>query len=104
MTETRTCKGQIALVTGVGRREGIGFEIGRQLAHEGMTVILTARDREKAVVHAESTINGSTQAYLGTGADVTADAGTVRVRSISNTLATAVMKGGSGSIGASLRQ
>src|SRR5262249_24450519 len=36
--------GRIALVTGVGRPEGIGFEVGRQLARRGMTVVLTARD------------------------------------------------------------
>ena len=34
--------------TGVGRAEGIGFEICRQLARWGMTVLLTARDLVKA--------------------------------------------------------
>lgn len=37
-----------ALVTGVGRREGIGFEVCRRLAQEGFMVILTARTLEKA--------------------------------------------------------
>jgi len=55
-----------------------------------------------AVVDAKSIVNGSTQASLGTGAVVTANAGTVRVRSISNTVATAHMEGGSGAIGAAV--
>ncbi|MCG8348716.1 MAG: SDR family NAD(P)-dependent oxidoreductase [Chloroflexales bacterium] len=38
----------IALVTGVGRAEGIGFELCRQLAARGMTVLLTARTHARA--------------------------------------------------------
>lgn len=38
---------QIALVTGVGRVEGIGFELCRQFAERGMTVLLTARELAK---------------------------------------------------------
>jgi NAD(P)-dependent dehydrogenase (short-subunit alcohol dehydrogenase family) len=34
---------EVALVTGVGRRQGIGFELCRQLAARQFTVILTAR-------------------------------------------------------------
>lgn len=39
---------QIALVTGVGRTEGIGFEACRQLGQHGMIVLLSARDRARA--------------------------------------------------------
>ena len=41
----------VALVTGGAR--GIGFEVGRQLAELGMTVILGARDQVKATAAAE---------------------------------------------------
>jgi NAD(P)-dependent dehydrogenase (short-subunit alcohol dehydrogenase family) len=43
--EERSVSG-VALVTGGAR--GIGFEVGRQLAQRGMTVILGARDLDKA--------------------------------------------------------
>jgi NAD(P)-dependent dehydrogenase (short-subunit alcohol dehydrogenase family) len=39
---------RISLVTGVGRAEGIGFELCRQFARQGMTVLLTARELVKA--------------------------------------------------------
>jgi NAD(P)-dependent dehydrogenase (short-subunit alcohol dehydrogenase family) len=39
---------RVALVTGVGRREGIGFEVCRQLAAKGFTVALAARTEERA--------------------------------------------------------
>ena len=39
---------EIALLTGVSRREGLGFETARQLIQEGFHVILTARDIQKA--------------------------------------------------------
>ena len=41
----------VALVTGGAR--GIGFEVGRQLAQRGMTVILGARDPDRASAAAE---------------------------------------------------
>jgi NAD(P)-dependent dehydrogenase (short-subunit alcohol dehydrogenase family) len=40
---------RVALVTGCSRAEGIGFEICRQLAQQGITVFLTARDASKAL-------------------------------------------------------
>ena len=38
----------VALVTGCSRQQGIGFEVCRQLGQQGCTVILTARDADKA--------------------------------------------------------
>ena len=45
---------KVAVVTGAGR--GIGLEVCRQLAERGMTVVLTARDPEKAEVAAEQLV------------------------------------------------
>lgn len=39
---------EVALVTGVGRREGIGFAVCRALAQKGLKVLLTARDAGRA--------------------------------------------------------
>lgn len=38
----------IALITGVSRKEGLGYETARQLAGRGYKVIITARDHPKA--------------------------------------------------------
>lgn len=38
----------IALITGVGRKEGLGYETARQLARLGYKVVITARDHRKA--------------------------------------------------------
>lgn len=43
----------IVLVTGVGRSEGIGFAVCRQLAEQGMTVLLSARAQTKAAAVAQ---------------------------------------------------
>ena len=53
---------KVAVVTGAGR--GIGLEVCRQLAERGMTVVLTARDPEKAKAAAEQ--------LVGEGLDVIA--------------------------------
>lgn len=44
---------RVALVTGVGRQEGIGFAVCRQLAERGMQVLLSTRDGGKATTLAE---------------------------------------------------
>lgn len=38
----------IVLITGVSRREGLGYETARQLAEQGYRVIITARDYQRA--------------------------------------------------------
>ena len=38
----RTWQGQVALISGAGSAEGIGFAIARRLAREGVRVLLTA--------------------------------------------------------------
>jgi NAD(P)-dependent dehydrogenase (short-subunit alcohol dehydrogenase family) len=45
---------KVAVLTGAGR--GIGLEVCRQLAERGMTVVLTARDPEKAKAAAEQSV------------------------------------------------
>jgi NAD(P)-dependent dehydrogenase (short-subunit alcohol dehydrogenase family) len=40
---------KLALITGVSRELGLGFETARQLAREGFKVIISARDLEKVV-------------------------------------------------------
>ena len=40
---------RVALVTGCSRSEGIGLEVCKQLAQQGITVFLTARDASKAL-------------------------------------------------------
>jgi len=39
---------QLALITGVGKQTGIGFEVARQLGNMGYQVIITARKQEAA--------------------------------------------------------
>lgn len=43
-----TDRQRVALVTGCSRPEGLGFEVCRQLAQQGIAVFLTARDAAKA--------------------------------------------------------
>ena len=45
---TRNMNGDVVMVTGVGRAEGLGFEVCRALAALGSTVLLTARDPARA--------------------------------------------------------
>ncbi len=40
---------KLALVTGVSREMGLGFEVARQLAGEGFRVIVSARERDRVV-------------------------------------------------------
>lgn len=61
----------IALVTGANR--GLGLEVARQLAQQGMTVILTARDAAKAQA-AAGTLRAEGLDVIGKALDVTDDA------------------------------
>jgi NAD(P)-dependent dehydrogenase (short-subunit alcohol dehydrogenase family) len=63
---------RIALITGVGRAEGIGFEVSRQLGKLGMTVLLTARKAEAAQTLAAQLRNESLDIH-GLTLDVTSD-------------------------------
>lgn len=54
----------IVLVTGVGREQGLGFEVCRALAARGATVLLTARDAARATRLAEQLgASGDVRAY-----------------------------------------
>lgn len=61
----------IALVTGANR--GLGFEVCRQLAQQGMTVLLGARDLDKASAAAQ-TLAGEGLRVIGRQLDVADDA------------------------------
>jgi NAD(P)-dependent dehydrogenase (short-subunit alcohol dehydrogenase family) len=45
---TQSASSRVAVVTGVGRVEGIGYEVCRQLADQGIIVFLTARSMDRA--------------------------------------------------------
>ena len=49
-------------------------------------------------------MNGHTQAYLGTLAEIIADAGAVKINATSNSTATATVDGGGGTIGVTVQQ
>jgi NAD(P)-dependent dehydrogenase (short-subunit alcohol dehydrogenase family) len=59
MTQAQQTAQQIAIVTGANR--GIGLEIARQLAHQGMTVILGSRDLQKGEAAAAELANEGLQ-------------------------------------------
>ena len=61
---------RLAVVTGAGRRTGIGYEVCRQLGKVGMTVVLTARDAASAEERARE-LRAEGLDVQARGADVT---------------------------------
>lgn len=66
----------IALVTGAGK--GIGFEVVRQLAQQGIIVIMGVRDAEKGAIAAEKLKNEGLKVFIKT-LDVSNDASVQQV-------------------------
>jgi NAD(P)-dependent dehydrogenase (short-subunit alcohol dehydrogenase family) len=63
----------IALITGAGRAQGIGFEVAAQLASRKMKVILTARDGQAALQRAQELTTKGLD-VVGMAMDVTNEA------------------------------
>lgn len=61
---------QIALITGAGRKTGIGYAVARQLAERGSKVLLTARKLEEARARAAE-LSGEGLDVTGFALDVT---------------------------------
>jgi NAD(P)-dependent dehydrogenase (short-subunit alcohol dehydrogenase family) len=61
---------RIALVTGCSRAEGLGFEVCKQLAQQGITVVLTARDAVKSTQRA-ATLQDQGLEVSGQALDIT---------------------------------
>lgn len=74
MIETATPTGAVALVTGANK--GIGFQVARQLAERGLTVVVGARDPERGRAAADEIRAAGADAHPVT-LDVT-DPATVR--------------------------
>jgi NAD(P)-dependent dehydrogenase (short-subunit alcohol dehydrogenase family) len=59
------------LITGVSRKEGLGYETARQMAENGFDVVLTARDGAKAQALAENLAASTGAVIKGFSLDVT---------------------------------
>lgn len=82
MTTNTDRTAPIALVTGAGRTEGIGFEVCRQLGQRGMIVLLTAREQAQA--------EAAAQVLVGEGLDVRPYALTITDDASAHQLVTAI--------------
>jgi NAD(P)-dependent dehydrogenase (short-subunit alcohol dehydrogenase family) len=71
----------IALITGAGRQQGIGFEAARQLGLKGMRIILTARDAASAEAHA-ATLRSEGFDVVAHDLDVASDASVSALRAV----------------------
>jgi NAD(P)-dependent dehydrogenase (short-subunit alcohol dehydrogenase family) len=60
---------KVALITGAGRTMGLGYESAAQLARQGFTVVLTARDAATAKARAQE-LAAKGLAVVGQGLDV----------------------------------
>jgi NAD(P)-dependent dehydrogenase (short-subunit alcohol dehydrogenase family) len=71
----------IALITGAGREQGVGFEAARQLGQKGIRVILTARDANAAETRA-ATLRAEGFDVSGHGLDVSNEASVAAIRAL----------------------
>src|ERR1700761_4051332 len=71
-------KKQLAIITGVGKDTGIGFEVARQLGHMNYQVIVTSRKQETADKLAAILISEGLE-VIGMALDVTNESQVIAV-------------------------
>ncbi|KPF87176.1 oxidoreductase [alpha proteobacterium AAP38] len=74
MADTKRFAGKVAVVTGSGRRKGLGEAIARRLAAEGASVVLSDIGKSADAATPDSMIGGVSE-MQALAADITADTG-----------------------------